>query len=331
MRENDENSPAQNAVPAADGIAIGADGKIHFPRVIVGGLPVAVLDRKRTARLTVATALSRRGSGRPCAFFTTTNGQVVSLCASRTDVKRMFERADLISADGMSVVLASRLGPGPQLPERVATTDAFHDVARLAGRAGLSFFFLGASEEVNRLAVARVRQTYPGVKIAGRHQMAEATIFAPEAGYGYAEVAVAPNRWEKALAVAGFIVLLETFRTGLAAGASDRGDGSTLFQLVSGLIYLSGIAALLLRGVPAWALRVLVRCWPLDFLLVLPLMSTAWSDAPSQTLRRAVALLLSSSFAFFLLVRFDLRTFFNLLAVAFGVYVVVGVLAAGLP
>ena len=161
--------------------------------------------------------------------------------------------------------------------------------------------------------------------------MAEATIFAPEVGYGYAEVAGAPNRWEKALAVAGFIVLLETFRTGLAAGASDRGDGSTLFQLVSGLIYLSGIAALLLRGIPAWALRVLVRCWPLVFLLLLPLMSTVWSDAPSQTLRRAIALLLSSSFAFFLLVRFDMRTFFNLLAVAFGVYVVVGILAAALP
>ena len=169
MLDHDENGPAEKAVTAADGIAIGADGKIHFPRVIVGGLPVAVLDRKRTARLTVATALSRRGSGRPCAFFTTTNGQVVSLCASRADVKRMFERADLISADGMSVVLASRLGPGPHLPERVATTDAFHDVARLASRAAISFYFLGASEEANRLAVARVRETYPGVKIAGRH------------------------------------------------------------------------------------------------------------------------------------------------------------------
>jgi O-antigen ligase len=161
--------------------------------------------------------------------------------------------------------------------------------------------------------------------------MTDAAIPAPEAAYGTPEAAFAPNRWEKALAIAGFIVLLQTFRTGLAAGASDRGDGSTLFQLVSGLIYLSGFAALLLRGAPAWALRVLANAWPLVLLLLLPLISTVWSDAPGQTSRRAIALLLSSTFAFFLLVRFDLRTFFNLLAWSFGIYVVVGVLAAGLP
>jgi N-acetylglucosaminyldiphosphoundecaprenol N-acetyl-beta-D-mannosaminyltransferase len=175
MLEQDANpaqgafNSAQDAVSFSDDVAIGSDGKVHFPRVIVGGLPTAVLDRKATARLTVAAALSRRGKRRPCAFFTTTNGQVVSLCASQPDVKRLFERADLISADGMSVVFASRLGPGPHLPERVATTDAFHDVARLAGRARLSFYFLGASEDVNRRAVERVKQSYPGVKIAGRH------------------------------------------------------------------------------------------------------------------------------------------------------------------
>ena len=58
--------------------------KIRFPRVIVGGLPVAVLDREQTARLTIAAAVPRRGAGRPCLFFTTANGQVVSLCASRS-------------------------------------------------------------------------------------------------------------------------------------------------------------------------------------------------------------------------------------------------------
>ena len=161
--------------------------------------------------------------------------------------------------------------------------------------------------------------------------MADATILLPEAAYGHAEGTAAPNRWEKALAVAGFLVLLETFRTGLVAGASDRGDGSALFQLVSGLIYVSGVAALLVRGIPTWALRVLANCWPLVLLLLLPLISTVWSDAPGQTSRRAIALLLSSTFAFFLLVRFDLRTFFNLLAWSFAVYVVVGVLAAALP
>ena len=157
-----------DAANRQDNIIVTGNGEIRFPRVIVGGLPVAVLDRQSTARLTISAALSRKGSGRPCAFFTTTNGQVVSLCASDPEVKRLFERADLISADGMSVVFASRLGSGLKLPERVATTDAFHDAARLARERGMGFYFLGGSEEVNVRAVERARELHPGLRIVGR-------------------------------------------------------------------------------------------------------------------------------------------------------------------
>ena len=157
------------AQPGAAFTGTGAsDGIIRFPRVVVGGLPVAALDRERTARLTIAAALSRRGSGRRTLFFTTTNGQVVSLCASSAEVKALFQQADLISADGMSVVFASRFGSRPVLPERVATTDAFHDAARIAARVGATFYFFGAREEINRGAVERARQIYPELKIVGR-------------------------------------------------------------------------------------------------------------------------------------------------------------------
>ena len=39
---------------------------VTFQRVSIGGLPVAVLDREQTARLTISAALARRGSDRPC-------------------------------------------------------------------------------------------------------------------------------------------------------------------------------------------------------------------------------------------------------------------------
>jgi exopolysaccharide biosynthesis WecB/TagA/CpsF family protein len=157
-----------DAAKSKDEIVIRDSGRIYFPRVVVGGLPVAALDRRETARLTVSAALARRGRQGRCAFFTTVNGQVVSLCASRPDVKRLFERADLISADGMSVVFASRLGPGRGLPERVATTDAFHDAARLASERGVSFYLLGGTEEVNARAAERAAAIYPALKIVGR-------------------------------------------------------------------------------------------------------------------------------------------------------------------
>jgi N-acetylglucosaminyldiphosphoundecaprenol N-acetyl-beta-D-mannosaminyltransferase len=151
-----------------DEITIDDDGTIHFPRIIVGGLPVAALDRRETARLTISAALARRSGAGRCAFFTTTNGQVVSLCASNSEVKHLFEQASLISADGMSVVFASRLGPGRGLPERVATTDAFHDAAQLAEERGVTFYFFGGTEEVNARATERALTIYPRLKIVGR-------------------------------------------------------------------------------------------------------------------------------------------------------------------
>lgn len=141
---------------------------VSFPRVSIGGLPIAVLDREQTARLTISAAMARRGSNRPCLFFTTANGQGISLCASNGSVRALFQQADLISADGQSLVITSRLLRGATLPERVATTDAFHDAALVAQRTGATFFIFGATEEMNSKAVAKARQLYPKLKIVGR-------------------------------------------------------------------------------------------------------------------------------------------------------------------
>ena len=53
------------------------------------------------------------------------------------------------------------------LPERVATTDLFHDVAKLAEKSGQSFYMLGASPTENARAVDAVRALYPKLKILG--------------------------------------------------------------------------------------------------------------------------------------------------------------------
>ena len=137
-------------------------------RVRVGGMPVAILDRAATAQVTADAALARRHHQGPPLFFTTVNGQVISLCGADPEVRRLYEHADLTSADGMSVVFASRLRCSEPLPERVATTDAFHDIAPIAVRKQLSFYFLGASEEINRAAMEVAQELYPGLRFAGR-------------------------------------------------------------------------------------------------------------------------------------------------------------------
>src|SRR5690606_25920733 len=56
---------------------------------------------------------------------------------------------------------------GAALPERVATTDLFHDVAALAQTQPVSMYFLGASAAENARAVANVRGAYPFLRILG--------------------------------------------------------------------------------------------------------------------------------------------------------------------
>src|SRR6266436_1282435 len=97
------------------------------PVELIGGLPIAVIDRAASARLMIDVAASRRHSTKPALVFTSANGQVISLCASDDAVRKLFLQADLIHADGMPIVFVSRLLCRLPLPERVATTDLFHD------------------------------------------------------------------------------------------------------------------------------------------------------------------------------------------------------------
>lgn len=139
----------------------------ELPVEIVGGLPIAVIDRARSARLMIDVAMARRNSQKPALVFTSANGQVLSMCAGHGDIRQLFLDADLIHADGMPIVLASRLLSRNPLPERVATTDLFHDVAKLAQASGTTFYMLGGTSAIIGLAVRRVRALYPALTIVG--------------------------------------------------------------------------------------------------------------------------------------------------------------------
>jgi N-acetylglucosaminyldiphosphoundecaprenol N-acetyl-beta-D-mannosaminyltransferase len=73
---------------------------------------------------------------------------------------------DLLLADGMSVVWASRL-LGRPLPERVAGIDLFTSLLDLADRRGYRVYLLGASAEVLARLREVVAERWPGVVLAG--------------------------------------------------------------------------------------------------------------------------------------------------------------------
>ncbi len=118
------------------------------PVTRIGGLPIAAIGRASSAQLMIDIALNRRNSGLPPVIFTSANGQVLSLCARQSRIRDLFLETDLIHADDMPLVLASRLAHKAPLPERVCTTVLFHDVAKIAPRHGARMLFLGETKEV---------------------------------------------------------------------------------------------------------------------------------------------------------------------------------------
>ncbi len=145
-----------------------ADGRWSVPFTTIGGLPIAAIDRTKSAQLMIDVALARRGARRPPIIISSANGQVVSLCARQLHIRELFLSADLIHADGMPLVFVSHLFGKTPLPERVCTTDLFHDIAMLAPQRGARFFFLGATKSVVDAATQRVRALYPDLDIVGR-------------------------------------------------------------------------------------------------------------------------------------------------------------------
>lgn len=90
------------------------------------------------------------------------------LVAMRDDPKlvEIIGGCGLVSADGQSVVWASRL-LGDPLPERVAGIDLMEALLELAERRSYGVYFLGARAEVLERAVERLRAKYPGLRVAG--------------------------------------------------------------------------------------------------------------------------------------------------------------------
>ncbi|MCT4655758.1 MAG: WecB/TagA/CpsF family glycosyltransferase [Cohaesibacter sp.] len=139
--------------------------------ITLGGLPITVASCDSAARDMVDEALARRSpdrdEGQAPKYITSANGQVLSMCATDAEIKALFEEADIIHADGEPMVKLSRLLCHTGLPERVATTDLVHNAAKLALEENISFYFLGASQEVIETARANMEKLYPGLVFAG--------------------------------------------------------------------------------------------------------------------------------------------------------------------
>jgi N-acetylglucosaminyldiphosphoundecaprenol N-acetyl-beta-D-mannosaminyltransferase len=133
----------------------------------VGGASVALLDLEETARLMLDLARAPAREEGPY-YLTSVNGEVLARRALDAEFARLVDCADIINADGQPLVVASRFFSRTPLPERVATTDLYPVVARMAQDTGATFYLLGASESVNRATYDATKRMAPRVNILGR-------------------------------------------------------------------------------------------------------------------------------------------------------------------
>lgn len=92
---------------------------------------------------------------------------------------------------------------------------------------------------------------------------------------------------------------------GGAGGEIDLGaaqDGNRSFQLL--MLSCYGIAGLVLLLNFRRSLGLAIRAWPLCLFLAVVLASIAWSAAPDLTIRRGGALVLTTAFAFYMVLRY---------------------------
>lgn len=81
--------------------------------------------------------------------------------------RELIDQADLVVADGMPLIWASRLA-GRSLPERVTGSALVERLAQAAGRQGRSIFVLGGGVgETAARAAAALSERYPGLRLAG--------------------------------------------------------------------------------------------------------------------------------------------------------------------
>jgi N-acetylglucosaminyldiphosphoundecaprenol N-acetyl-beta-D-mannosaminyltransferase len=127
----------------------------------VMGAPMAVVTEAAAVRAILEAAESGDGH-----WTITANLDHLRRYHSEPLARELIDEADLVVADGMPLIWASRLA-GKPLPERVAGSRMVWSICEQAGARGQSVFLLGAEPGVADRAAEIFRASYPDLEIAG--------------------------------------------------------------------------------------------------------------------------------------------------------------------
>lgn len=102
------------------------------------------------------------------AWIVTANMDFLSRARRSQQIAELYAKADLIIADGMPLVWASRLA-GQPIPERIAGSSLMFELAARCAQESRSIFLLGGVDGNEVRAAAALEKMYPGLVVAGHH------------------------------------------------------------------------------------------------------------------------------------------------------------------
>lgn len=130
-------------------------------RIVMRGVPIDVLTERGCVEYLVRESSAGRGG-----WVITPNLDHMRRAASDNEFRTMLEEADVVVADGMPLIWASRL-QGTPLPERVAGSSLVWSLAEAASKAGQSLYLLGGDPGTADQAAGVLKNRYPDLNIAG--------------------------------------------------------------------------------------------------------------------------------------------------------------------
>ncbi len=106
----------------------------------------------------------KNGDKRKCVY--TPNSEIIMMAYKDKGFCEILNSADILSADGIGVVYASKILKNP-IKERAAGFDIACESLKKMAQSGMSVYLFGAKPGVADAAGEKMKEKYPGIKIAG--------------------------------------------------------------------------------------------------------------------------------------------------------------------
>jgi len=113
-------------------------------------------------------------AGKPSVIYTA-NSNHVRLFRADPVFAKAYKEADLVTADGVPVMLAAKIF-GTPIAAKVSGSDLTEKICALSAKCGYRIYFLGAAEGVGEQAKGRCEKMYPGVQIVGVYSPSRAEL-----------------------------------------------------------------------------------------------------------------------------------------------------------